>query len=734
MHGDRGSAGCGSERSHRSPCGADHVHRSPPLLISADPLDLALDASREVWQGASCEPSLPRPFCAEVGRRLLLAEMQFSSWVLRRVEKIVFEDDRNVLREMSVELNVREDAPVFVDDAGHAFWAVPVMMMRRRTLVDFHMHAEDGRPIGMPGLRLVQQLDQSLLLAAAAAVTPDLGRSLAEDDEVQDFVRHLVAGSNAQVRREWKRYSDLRADETGPLATLRRSALFHSVARQLRSSFSLYVFLPVSPSRHRLLRLSFVEPIRWNYQKPVLKDVSGTVGTCGAVGTWRYRAGRPVPWHRPWSHVFAALGWTATRLRFQVPSAERAASYHVEVVAPPGVRIGGATLIAGRPNADGRPRSDDEVSRSRITVDHEESATLTVGLHGVEVPPGSLCRAQIDMRVQSSGWLASMVATATAITAVLTSVAWHYHGRDTLGPDEDTNVVVLLLTTAAAAAALVAHREFGGVAGRLLVGVRMVAAACTALPVVAAGFVTFTQPGSASFLDIGTGQALTVITVAALLLTVQLLLVWVLSRRVERSGRRRSPWNMTPDTSRRPWWHRGSDTTEFDDDDVADDTSADDSTRPFTEVLTEYQFDRPALGIPSSDAWHEWYDVTDSRHEAAVAALEALAPGTTGSPAGVGAVPAQCPRHDRSGSSGDQQPRSASTRCCQSAGPAAALAWCRARQGPLAGAAPEGTRPLDASYAAPADADHAVRGSSAPPAVVHQPNGHSGERSVTAAP
>lgn len=674
MNGDRGSAGQGGQRRPSPPCGADQLHRSTPLLIPADPLDLAMTASRGTWRG-----TLPKPFCAEVGRRLLLAEMQFSSWVLRRVEKIVFEDDRNVLREMSVELNVCEDAPVFVDEVGNSYWAVPIMMMRRRTLVDFHMYAEDGRPVGMPGLRLVQQLDQSLLLAAAATVQADDGRSLAEDGKVQEFVRLLVAGSHAEVRRIWDEYTELPEHEGDPLVALRRSPLFHFVARQLRTNFSLYVFLPVTPSRHRLLRMSFVEPIRWTYQKPSLEQCAER------PGTWIYRAGQPVPWYRPWSHVFAALGWTATRIRFQVPSAERAASYHVEVVAPPGVRIGGATLIAGRPNDKQVQLSDAEISRSRITVDHEESATLTVGLHGVEVPPGSLCRAQMDLRVQSSGWLASMVATALAITAVLTSVAWHYHGRDTLGADEDTNVVVLLLTTAAAAAAVVAHREFGGVAARLLVGVQMVAAACTALPVVAAGFVTFTQPGRARFFHISTGQALTLIAAAALVLTLQLLLVWALSRGVERSGRRRSPWNMTPDSSRPSCRRRLFGTPELHDD-SADDASVDGSKRRFMEFVEKYHFDRPAVGIPSSDAWHEWYDVTDSSHEAAVAALEALATDVTGTSDGGGAVPTQCPRGESSAESGDGQPRT--TRrpaCCRGTDAAVALAWCRARHGLSAG-------------------------------------------------
>lgn len=105
---------------------------------------------------------------------MLLAQLHFGMGVLRRVETIAFQDERSAVREMTVYLRVRDDAAVFVNDAGVEYWLVPLTLMRRRTLVDFHMPTEDDQPVRMPGLRLAQQLDESILMAAAATTTRQL--------------------------------------------------------------------------------------------------------------------------------------------------------------------------------------------------------------------------------------------------------------------------------------------------------------------------------------------------------------------------------------------------------------------------------------------------------------------------------------------------------------------------------------------------------------------------------
>jgi hypothetical protein len=82
------------------------------LVWVQDPVQLALQASsdsrRDTWERPEIYP------CVELGRRLLLAQLEFSDWVLRRVECVRFERDRSVSRTISVEIVVRADAPVFL--------------------------------------------------------------------------------------------------------------------------------------------------------------------------------------------------------------------------------------------------------------------------------------------------------------------------------------------------------------------------------------------------------------------------------------------------------------------------------------------------------------------------------------------------------------------------------------------------------------------------------------------
>src|SRR5919201_6986202 len=78
----------------KMPCGSGHVHR-------AEPADLALAKARQFAGG------LPDGgYCDECGRRLAIASVQWSDWVVRRVEKVRFRDDRSVNRQISIDLLV----------------------------------------------------------------------------------------------------------------------------------------------------------------------------------------------------------------------------------------------------------------------------------------------------------------------------------------------------------------------------------------------------------------------------------------------------------------------------------------------------------------------------------------------------------------------------------------------------------------------------------------------------
>ena len=175
---------------------------------------------------------------------MLLAQLQFGEWVLRRVGTIAFQDERSVVREMTVDLRVRDDAPVFVDDAGVEYWLAPLTLMRRRTLVDFHIRTEDDQPVRMPGLRLAQQLDEAILMAAAATTTRHQHAVDGGDAAVVTrFIQTLVAGRRDEVRECWHRFEATSLSGDGPLEVLRGSRVFTTAARTLRNGFTLYAFL-----------------------------------------------------------------------------------------------------------------------------------------------------------------------------------------------------------------------------------------------------------------------------------------------------------------------------------------------------------------------------------------------------------------------------------------------------------------------------------------------------------
>jgi hypothetical protein len=564
--------------------------RSGRAAWGMDPTRLALDLSIDRGE------ALPKPFCSEVGRRLLLAELQFSRWILRRVEKIDLSQDRSVSRRIALELSVRDDAPEFEVEGSERRCLVPLSLMRRRTLVNLELRDEAGHPLFLPGLRLTQQLDQSVMLAAAATVSP----SLAEDDEVAQFVQMAVAGELAQVRWAYRAFD--RA-ERGPLLELRQDSLFRYAANRFRYNFSLYTFLPAPENKHslhQLVTLGFSEPLAWKYRVPTIKAESG-FPDCSLYSPGEYTRLTP-------SRVLAAIGLKPIRVRFQVPGAENAASYHVEIASPPGLQIIEATLLAGRPNDPNHSVSEDRV------VGH----TPVVGLHAVEVPSGSLCRVQVRLGVPAGGWLAAVWASSLAVSGVLASVAYHWHQANVLNSNQTTNVVLILVTAAAAAATLVAQRDNGGVAARFVSGLRALGTVSTVLPLIAAALLTYADLGSNAQVPLKETVRAELWTLTGVGLLIAVIFTTVILKSFAAQYHeviRESPWDQSEPAS--------ADEGELEKDPPQ-------PSRPeFHERLGRYGFGRPAVSVRSAEGWHDRYEWTGPQQDAAVRRLERIRFSTT---------------------------------------------------------------------------------------------------------
>lgn len=564
---------------------------APDRAVEEWQLDPTLVSLREsAWRG----DELPSPSCTEVGRRMLLAELEFSEWVLRRVEKVQFERDRSVSRRLSIDLSVRPDAPVLVDADQRRYWLLPLSIMRRRTLVNLDLRDEGGESLTLLGLRLAQKLDQSMLRAAAAAA----GVGPGDTDEVDDFIRQLVAGDRTQVKAQWKRFGAAEEDPEDPMHDLASNALFAAVVCRLRRGFSLYAVLPVALGRHRLIRMSFDEPTDWHYRTPHLERMPDESYRYEDVAPAaedeeeqpaepaRRRTGlRPRLFDRTGrEQLRAALGLSATRVRFQVPSAENATSYHFEITAPSGVRIVKATLLAGRPNQE----------EKRISADGVTGHSTIVGLHAVEIPFGSLCRAQVDLRVPARGWLTTLTVSCLLVLVLLGSVTGNLFVVGGWTDTQVTNVVLMLITLSAGAATYVAQRDAGGVAARMVARLRLLGVLSIALPAVGAGFLVFYGVDSLGTEVLETVLAL--LTGVALVLAVFVAVVWERSFREGRLEVKTSPWDMTNSTPH-----------------VAPSS--------YHTAVKELQFDTPAVVIDSAEDWRHRYGWSDDLQKCATEAL-----------------------------------------------------------------------------------------------------------------
>ena len=625
---------------------------STPLIWPVDPTAYALTASEHRRQ----DPQAPSndALCAEMGRRLLLAQFEFSHWVLRRVEKVSFVSDRRIARRSSIEFRIRDDAPILVDsdedtevdESGSGstgatseqgcrkreYWLVPLSVMRRRTLVGLDLRDESGASLKMLGLRFTQKLDESMLRAAAMVGDATPNGSLPTG--LDTYVRSVISGNFDEVKQAKQDYNEWQqAKESGDfrdlpprIAELHRyfdNVLFATVLERMWHNFTLYAMLPKEKGRHRLLQLAFEEQVAWDYQ---VASLVPPIHRADSVGqdVLAYLPMQPVGWKDAWRE---RLGFKTTRVRLLTPSAENCASYHFEFTAPTGLGISEAALLAGRPNKQG------EESTSKPSWDRVVNPGQTVGLHAVEIPNGSLCRAQVDLRIPRRGWLSTLLASVVAITAVLGSVAYHAHR---FGEPEQwtvaqvTNIVLLLVTVTAGAATYVAQHHAGDVVSRMVSGLRFLGTTALVIPAMAVILLVYLRDGLAddTYRPWIMGL-LVVLTLLCVIAACSLARAWQLTRRDEQRRGRPSPWDMSridAPVVRPPahGWGRfrtfagpgGRGTT-----DEVPDKPLPLQDASFDALVSELGFGERAIGVASAEGWHEVYGWNDRKQVTALAML-----------------------------------------------------------------------------------------------------------------
>jgi hypothetical protein len=501
---------------------------------------------------------------------LLLLLLKSSTWVSRRVEHVSFRDDRSVVRSVTAEFHVPEQAPVFRGDDGQHYSLVPLSVMRRKTLVNFQIRDHEDRPVAMPSLRQNQSITESLLLACAdAAAEGYIDLNTKRRREIEDFVHRVVSGTQQELVEAYESLKSGREPEV--VRKLAGHRTFKAILDRMADNFILWVMIPTDGPRRRVLTFSCDEPLYLHYRLSGHKKDKNKSGDEVHTYVLGKRLG-PLSL----TALGAALGLTPTLIRFPVPAAENAASFHFEIDAPQGVQIVEASLLAGPPGGT-KPAFD------RVT-----GCFPTVGLHVIEVPNGSLSRAQIGLQVANRGWLLTSMASCAAVFGFLLAFAIHSHVLKQTGDLP----VVILIALAAAVAGFVAQSEAHELAAHLLKWTRSLALIAAALPLIAMTFIAFEGAAPAHVAPALWSAACVSGAIAVLLALVCLSSWWRQRKSV------RSPWEQ-------------------------DHTNPKFESPPenFDDAEIKYRYTEPAMRVDTAEGWHKDFQLTKESEQELVDSL-----------------------------------------------------------------------------------------------------------------
>lgn len=504
--------------------------------------------------------------CRECGRRLLLLLLRSSTWVSHRTEHVSFRDDRSVVREVTVEFHVPEQAPVFRGDHGQVYNLVPVSVMRRKTIVNFRLRDDEGRSVALPSLRQNQAITESVLLACAdAMIERPSGRTRAgagSNRAVAEFVHQVVSGDQRELTTA---YETLEHGTAAPaVLDLAKQRMFRAILNRLADNFVLWVMIPAGAPRRRVITFSCDEPLHLYYREPGFKDNEYQLRP-------KLKPWRPIVWA-------SAFGLIPTRIRFPVPAAENTASFHFEIDAPPGVQIAEASLLAGRPG------------EKDPSLDLVQGGFPTVGLHVIEVPNGSLSRAQVGLQVVTRGWVMTSTFSSWAVFGLLLAFATH----DTVLKRLNDVPAVILVGLATGIVAIVAQSDAHGLAAHLLKWARTLVTITVVLPLVATIFIVFgivhpSHVPPALWTGVGVSGAI------ALLLSAVCLMPW---------------WRQQVKPVLSPWEQSH--------------TRKDKPNRPedFEKAAREHHYDKPAMRVNTAEGWHQEFRWTKEDEKHLIEALQ----------------------------------------------------------------------------------------------------------------
>jgi hypothetical protein len=424
--------------------------------------------------------------CELCGLTLLKLIINSSAWVVRRVEHVHFLDECTVRRRVSIDYEAPQDAVVFCRPDGQEVRILPFAIMRRKSLVNFDFRDHDGRAVPLLGLRQNQALTLAMIRAWAAATLQALDPPGIMSPETGEFLDDVVAGDQIEL---WRAFERMWGAEAGSqLQRLGEDSHFRAVLDRLADSFVLFGLHEGQFGERRLIKFSYDEPLTLRYTKHRYQ----LHGPGGEGGRERSEEVRLPRWGL--TALSAAMGFSPTRIKFPVPAAELAGSFHFEISAPPEVSIIRSVLLAGRPKPESAQTpaapatcTASEGSQHALMKDRERRRPSfdaisggypTVDLHVADVPYGSRSRAQVEVEANATGWFATAAFSSCLASGILGFAAF---AKPPLGVGS-----TLLMTFAAGLAVLLVRQDPHRLVTRLLSKVRLLATFTAVLALAAA--------------------------------------------------------------------------------------------------------------------------------------------------------------------------------------------------------------------------------------------------------
>ena len=339
------------------------------------------------------EYSGPEP--ASAGLALLRRAALSRNWIHRRVDEVLLEERRTACRSVTLYLTMPSgrDADELTMEDGAIL--VPLALISKRKLTLFTITDEAGQTLPALTRGERERLCRGGLRRLAAGVVPDVEnhpRTLGVLDAIISEPRADARAAIRELDRAASRRNkagSLRDPDEDALGRLGQQEQFRAFATELAINVLLIAPVRHTGSRLRVLRFSYIEPLSRGE---------------AARGGWAWVT-------RAASRALRLLGWRAVRPRFETPAVTDAASFHIELEAPPGLQLVDPELVMV---------SVDEVhGRSENVVDRSLGSFRRVHLRTRPRPAIETAYVRAKLRLRSDTVVRGAFLNAAFATATL---------------------------------------------------------------------------------------------------------------------------------------------------------------------------------------------------------------------------------------------------------------------------------------------------------------------------